>query len=121
MAEMATYIGIEQRTVTANAAIGRGLRGTLNSSGTLDLSAIGVAGDYVALHDIEANKPGAAASIAGGGKVPAVASEATLVGDIAYSAASGQFSKTAAGAVAVGKWVLAASGAGVLGEVELSV
>jgi hypothetical protein len=119
MAEMATYIGIEPRTINANVAIARGLRGTLNSSGTSDLSPIGEVGDMVALADIEAAKPGPAASVHGGGKVPAVASEATIVGDLAYSAASGRFSKTAAGAVAIGRWTLAASGAGVLGEVEL--
>jgi hypothetical protein len=120
MAEMATYIGIEPRTINAaGAALARGLRVALNSSGTYDLAGIGVSGEFVTLHDIEANKPGAAASVGGGGKVPAVSSEACAVGDIAYSAASGQFSKTASGAVVMGKWTLATTGAGVLGEVEL--
>ena len=41
------------------------------------------------------------------------------IGDSAYSAASGKFSKTSTNAVLCGKWVLAASGDGVLGEVEL--
>jgi hypothetical protein len=59
--------------------------------------------------------------MSGGNKVPAVASEAVAVGDPAYTAAAGKFSKTSSSATLVGKWVLAASGDGVLGEVELSV
>jgi hypothetical protein len=119
MAEMASYIGIEPRIINAaGVAIARGLRATLNSSGTYDLAGIGVKGDMIALADIEANKPGPAASLNGGGKVPAVASEAVAVGDAAYSAASGQCSKTSAGAVALGKWTQPASGAGVLSEIE---
>jgi hypothetical protein len=120
MAEMATYIGIEPRTINANAALARGIRVTLNSSGTCDASGITDAGDYVTLQAIEAAKPGAAASMRGGGKVPAVASEAVAVGDPAYTAASGKFSKTSgSSAVLVGKWALAASGVDVLGEIEL--
>jgi hypothetical protein len=121
MADMASYIGIEPRTINAaGVAIARGLRTQLNSSGTHDLAPIGVKGDFVALTDIEANKPGAAASMNGGGKVPAVASVACVVGDLAYSAANGQFSNIATGATACGKWTQPASGAGVLGEVELN-
>jgi len=121
MAEMATYIGIEPRTVTANAAVSRGQRVTLNSSGTVDVQDNTAAGDYVAITDIEAGKVGEVASMSGGGKVPALASEATNVGDLAYTATTGRFSKTSTSNVAVGRWVLAASGAGVLGEVELGV
>src|SRR6516162_6014504 len=110
MAEMATYIGVIPRTVTANAAAVRGTRLTLNSSGTCDAAAITDVGDYIALQAIEAAKTGAAASIHGGGKVPAVASGAVAVGDPAYTAASGKFSNTSgSSAVLVGKWALAAS------------
>lgn len=120
MAEMASYIGVEPRTIIANVAIARGLRTVLNTAGTHDLAGIGVKGEFIALHDIEATKTGAAASMNGGGKVPAVASEAVAIGDPAYSAASGQSSKTAAGAQLLGKWTQPASGAGVLSEIELN-
>lgn len=120
MAEMATYVGIEPRTVTANAAAVRGIRLTLNSSGTCDAAGITDAGDYVSLAAIEAAKTGPAVSIHGGGKVPALASEAVAVGDPAYTAAAGKFSKSSgSSAVLIGKWALAASGDGVLGEIEL--
>jgi len=122
MAEMATYVGIVQRTITANAALARGIRASLNSSGTCDASAITDAGDYVTLAAIEAAKPGPAASMHGGGKIPAISSEAVAVGDPAYTAASGKFSKTSgSSAVLVGKWALATTGVDVLGEIELAV
>jgi hypothetical protein len=116
----ASYIGIEPRTQIATAADqARGIRVTLNSSGLTAASAIGVRGDYVTLTAITASTAGAVASMSGGGKVPALASEAVAVGDAAYSAANGKFSKTSTNAVLVGKWTMAASGDGVLGEVEL--
>ena len=117
MAEMATYIGSEPRAITASAAIARGLRCSLNSGGTCDLQDDSAVGDYVALHDIEAGKRGAAAGLYDGGKVPAVASEAVAVGDPAYIADNGRFSKTE-GTILLGTWSLGAS-AGALGEVEL--
>jgi len=119
MAEMAANVGQVPRTINANGALARGLRCTLNSSGTCDLSAIGVRGDYITAVDIPALSAGVGYPTGGGGKVPAVASVAVAVGDPAYSAAAGQFSNVSTGAVLMGKWVLAASGAGVLGEVEL--
>lgn len=121
MAEMATYAGAKPRTITANAALARGLRVTLNSSGTCDVQDASAAGDYVTLQAVEALKTGAAVNIASGCKVPALASEATTVGDAAYAAASGKFSKTSTNATLVGRWTLAASGDNVLGEVELGV
>lgn len=122
MAEMATYVGIKPRTILANAALGRGLRVSLNSSGSFDASAITDAGEMVTLTAIEAAKVGPAVSIHAGGKVPAQATEAVAVGDPAYTAAAGQFSKTSgSSAVLAGKWSLAASGANVLGEIELGL
>lgn len=121
MAELASYIGIEPRTIKATAvAQARGIRVTLDSSGTTAASAIGVRGDYITLQAIAASDFGLAASTSGGGKIPVVASEATAVGDAAYSAADGKVSKTSGGgAVLMGKWTLAASGDGILGEIEL--
>lgn len=120
MATQATYVGIEPRTVIPTAvAVQRGLRYTLNSSGLVAASAIGVRGDFIALTDAAASEAFAAASMQGGGKVPAVASETTTVGAAAYSAANGQTSVTSTSAVLIGKWTTATA-ANALGEVELS-
>lgn len=119
MAEMATNVGVTPRTGIANAALSRGLRVTRNSSGTLDLQDATARGDYVCGQDIVAGKAGEVYEMGGGGKVPAVASAASTVGALAYSAAAGQFGVSSTNAVLVGRWVLAASGSGVLGEVEL--
>lgn len=119
MAEMATYIGIEPRTVIAGVAIGRGQRVTLDVNGVAQIQDNTAKGDFVALHDIESGKSGAVASLYGGGKVAALASEATIAGDLAYTATTGRFSKTTTSNVLLGRWTQPASGAGVLGEVEL--
>ncbi len=120
MAELATNIGTVPMTVlTTAASVARGLRVTLDASGTVSVSAIGVRGDYVTETDIPASTYGAANPSGNGAKVSAVASEAVAVGDPAYSAASGKFSKTSTNAVLMGKWVQAASGDGVLGVVLL--
>lgn len=121
MAEMATYRNANPVTILANAALVRGVRVTLNSSGSCDVQDATAAGDYVTLTAIEAAKTGAAINTASGCKVPALASEACAVGDAAYAAAAGKFSKTSTNATALGRWTLAASGDGVLGEVELGV
>src|SRR5262245_5718939 len=120
MAEIATYIGVEPRTVqNGGSAIARGLRCTLQSTGLVAVQDNTARGDFVTAHDIAAHEAGEAFSMQGGGKVPAVASEATLVGDPAYTATAGRFSKTTTSNVLVGRWTQPASGAGVLGEVEL--
>jgi|SRR5215472_10655198 len=119
MAEMATYIGIEPRTVIANATISRGTRLTLNSGGTADVQDNTAKGDFVALTDGVTGQPLEVASVYGGGKVPALAAEAVTAGTAAYTNTSGRFGVTTASNVLIGKWVLAASGAGVIGEVEL--
>jgi hypothetical protein len=121
MAEMASYLAVDPITITANATLVRGVRVSLNSSGTCDVADATTAGDYVTLTAIEAAKPGTAVNTAGGGKVPALASEAVAVGDAAYAAAAGKFSKTTTNATLLGRWTLAASGDGVLGEVLLGV
>jgi len=125
MAELATYVGIEPRSINnGTTALVRGVRVTRASDGTVAVADATTRGDYVTLHDIAAStttvtESGSAASMSGGGKVPALASEATVVGDDAYAAASGKFSKTSTNAAFVGRWTLAASGNNVLGEVEL--
>src|SRR6266446_4898129 len=120
MAEMAANIGVVPRTITAGAAaIARGLRTVLNASGTHDLAGATVRGDFVSAVDMGIGEVAIAYPTAGGGLVPAVASVAVSVGDSAYSAANGRFTNVSTGAAYLGKWMLAASGAGVLGEVEL--
>lgn len=120
MAELATYTGVTpiSKKLTAVAAA-RGVRLVLDSSGTVSVAGSTVRGDYVSMQDGAASEVIIVTPLGTPAKVPALASEATVVGDIAYSAASGKFSKTATSAVAVGKWTLAASGDGVLGEVQL--
>ncbi len=118
MAEMATNIGVIPRTIQANVAIARGLRAILNASGTFDLAGATVRGDMVAAHDIAAAAAGAGYSLGGGGKVAAVAATTVAVGDLAYSAANGQFTNVSTNAVYLGKWALAAA-QNALGEVEL--
>jgi hypothetical protein len=71
------------------------------------------------LVDGKLGEPVAVASMSGGGKVAAQASEAVAIGDLAYSVAGGQTSKTVTSAVLVGRWTQASAGAGALAEVEL--
>jgi len=105
MSTVATQIIPIQTTVKAtNVAIGRGIRVTLDSSGTVSASAIGVRGDYITTQAIDASGYGTAAPLGLGGSIPVVASETTAVGDPAYSAASGQTGKTSTNAVYMGKW-----------------
>jgi hypothetical protein len=108
-----------QKTVTAtNVAIGRGIRVTLNSSGLVAASGAAESGDYITLQAIPASGTGLVAPISSGGSVPVQASETTAVGDLAYSAASGQVSKTSTNAVLIGKW-LQVGAANALAVVEL--
>lgn len=109
-----------QKTVTAtNVALARGIRVTLDSSGLVAASAIGVRGDYITLQAIPASGKGLAAPIAQGGSVPVQCSETTAVGDAAYSAASGQTSKTSTNAVLMGKF-LQVGAANALAVIELA-
>ncbi len=105
MATCATQIVPIQQTVTTTAAaVGRGIRVSLNASGLVAASAIGVRGDFITVQAIAASSTGLAAPIQPGGSIPVVASETTAVGDLAYSAASGQTSKTSTNAVLIGVW-----------------
>jgi len=120
MPELATYIGAKPRSVlNGSNSCSRRTRVTLLASGVITLQDNTARGDYVLLTDAEPNKPVAAAAIQAAGKVPALAFESVAVGDEAYTATQVRFSKTAAGGALMGHWVQAASGVGVLGEVEL--
>lgn len=119
MANPASYEAAAPRTINLTAAaVSRGVRVALNGSGLCAAAAVGVRGDFVTAQAGAASESIAAFGTQSG-RVPALASEAVAVGDTAYSAASGKFSKTSTNAVLMGVWTLAASGDGVLGEVEL--
>lgn len=121
MAEATSYIGVTPRTaILTNAAVGRGLRITRDSTGSCAVAPAATKGEYVTMVDGDALKPVMVQAMGNGGKVPAVASEACAVGDQAYAAANGKFSKTSTNAALCGRWTLAASADGVLGEVELT-
>lgn len=119
MADAATYIGVVPRTIQlTNAAIGRGLRVVRGSDGTCTLAAATVRGDYVTMVDGAISEYISAASLSGGGKVGAYASEAVNAGDLAYAAANGQFSKTSTNAALLGRWTTTTA-VNTLGEVEI--
>lgn len=122
MAELAALTGATLISKNASAVdIVRGVRVALNSSGLVAVADITVRGDYVSATAVTASTAGAFVAMQQGAIVPALASEAAAIGDPAYGAASGKFSKTSGGgAVLCGVWCLAASGNGVLGEVQLS-
>jgi hypothetical protein len=127
MAELASYNGIIPRTVICGStAIPRGARCTLQSTGVVNITADQTTrGDYVVIDDngLVANTAGAIASMSGGGSVPALFDAAIAVGALVYAASSanpGYFSgSSASSALVVGRCTLAASAAGVLGQVEL--
>lgn len=120
MPDLSTYIGITPVSVRlTNAAVTRGVRLVRDSSGTVSVAAVGVRGDYVSITEGAANEVIMAVPTGTPAKVPAMASEAVTVGALAYSAANGKFSVTATSAVVVGRWVQAATGDNVLGEVQL--
>lgn len=120
MAEIATYINATPRTILLTAAaVARGLRVIRSSTGACAVADATARGDYMTLDDIPASSYGRGQSMSGPAEVPAVASEAVVVGDLAYAAAAGKTSKTSTNAALVGRWTQAASADGVLGTVQL--
>lgn len=120
MADMTSDLAIQPITIKATSvAQARGVRVTLASTNDTAVADATTRGDFVTLQAIAASDYGAAASASGGGKVPALASEAVAIGDLAYAAAAGKFSKTSTNAAYLGRWTQAASGDGVLGQVLL--
>jgi hypothetical protein len=120
MAELATYIGVTPRSINLkNTAVVRGVRVFRASTGLCEVADATTRGDYVTATSGVGLETIQAFSMAEGGKVPALANEACAVGDAAYAGAAGKFSKTSTNAAVLGRWTLAASADGVLGEVEL--
>lgn len=128
MAILASSRAVEPITIqnSTSAELARGVRVILGSDGTCSVAGATVAGQFVTDQVIPISSAGATPktglgySLSDGGQVPALASEAVAVGDAAYSAASGKFSKTSTNAIYLGVWAIAASGDGVLGAVQLN-
>lgn len=119
MAELSTSLHPVHVTCKAAAGVSftRGLRGQLDATNTYVLGLIGEKGQ------ITCEVPTEAAAgyflgnqINGSAAIPAVASEAVVPADIAYSAAAGKTSKTSAGAVRIGVW-RTTTAADALGEI----
>ncbi len=121
MAELAAYTNAPGFTAHLTAAsVARGIRLTMDSSNTYSASAISVRGDVVSAQAGAASEFIDVFSLQNGSIVPMTASEAIVVGDAIYSAATGLVSKTSGGgAVLLGKANTAASGTGILFEVLL--
>lgn len=120
MADFATYIGVIPQSVPLDSsAVARGLRVTRGTNGLFTVQDATARGDMVTLRDGVASEVVDGAPMGTPAKVPALAGEATTVGATAYSFAGGKFGVTSSGAVIVGRWTVAASGNGVLGEVQL--
>jgi len=122
MAELITTINAVPVTAKAGAGVSftRGLRGVLDSSGTYTLAGVGEHGQLVADTPTEAAAGYfLGCALAGGTTIPAVTSESVVIGEVAYTAASGKFSKTSTSAVRVGMWVQGATADGALGIIFL--
>lgn len=113
MADLAGTVNAQFITVIPTAvALARGVRVALNASGLVAVADATVRGDFVTDTAAAASEPCAAVALQAGSIVAALASEAVVIGDTAYSAASGLFSKTSTNAILCGKWIQdAASGA----------
>lgn len=121
MAELAALTGATLFTgIATSVAQVRGVRVILDTTRTLSVADHTVRGDYVTTQAVAASGVGAYVSMQQGAIVPALSNTACAVGDIAYSADSGKFSNSSASsAIKCGIWVLATTGDGVLGEVQL--
>jgi hypothetical protein len=139
MAEMATYIGVQPRTASADPAvappgIARGTRVSYTTPPTAGYPTVVVTpgttaiGDFICITNLEVvlvggvnvPKAGEVVSMHGGGKVPILTTVAVNSGDAAYTAANGQATNVATGATFIGTFTQTTAGAGIA-EVELGV
>lgn len=121
MAELASSCGIIPRTIIVGAStLARGVRVIKDSAGVCAVAGATVRGDFTTLIPGLTGEAISAVSMGTGGKVPALAGEASCdAGDAAYAFASGAYGVTSGGgAVLVGKWA-STTASGKLGEVEL--
>lgn len=120
MAEIATYIGVTPISLPLGAAaVARGLRVTRGTDGLFVVQDASARGDAVTIRDGVASEVSSGVPAGTPARVPALAGEAATAGALAYSFAGGKFGVTSASAVLMGRWALAASGANVLGTVDL--
>lgn len=105
MANPITTLGVTPITAKANTAVSftRGLRGVINSAGSFDLAGISEVGQIVADTPTDAAAGYfLAASMQESVAIPFVASENVNAGDVVYTAANGQVSKTSTNATRLG-------------------
>jgi hypothetical protein len=117
MSELATYLGCVPQTINADSvALALGVRVTRESSNLFVVQDATARGDMVTLATALANGAGIASAV---GQVPALSTVPTNTADLAYTAASGQFTNVSTNAVLMGRWVQGAPASGTLGVVEL--
>ena len=126
MSELITTLGVKQISAKAKSGTAfatRGLRGSLQSDGTYDLSAIADVGQIVS--DVPTSAAGSVflgAVINTSITIPAVvaAGISPAVGDTAYTAAAGTFSNVInTSGVLIGTWKQIAA-AGAVGEIIIN-
>ena len=124
MADQATYIAIEPRTVkvTTTGTMGavahtRGTRVNRIADGTVAIADNTTRGQFITLTDGLVGYHCLAAAVQNGEKVPAIASVAVNAGDPAKADLNGLTSNTGAGPL-LGAWTTTTA-ANTLGEIEL--
>lgn len=120
MAEMASYVAIQPRTIQVGAtALARGFRVLKDSAGVCAVADATVRGDFITLVGGAIGEYISAVAIANGEKVPAYAGEASCdAGDLAYAFAGGKTGVTSTNAALLGKWATTTA-VNTLGEIEL--
>lgn len=120
MAEMASYVAIEPRTIIVGAStVAKGFRVTKDSTGVCAVADATIRGEFVTLATGLTGEAICAVDTASGGKCIAYAGEASVdAGDLAYAFAGGKFGVTSTNAALMGKWTTTTA-VNTLGEVEL--
>jgi len=105
--------------VTSGSTIsGRGYRCAVQSDGTYNLAGVNEPGQVVSDTPVDSgNGQFLGARIGQSGSIPAVSTEVTTPGSVAYTAVSGQFCQTSTSATRIGIWVQGVSASGGLGIV----
>ena len=105
--------------VTSGSTIsGRGYRCAVQSDGSYNVASISEPGQVVSDQPSDSgNGQFLGCRIGQSGSIPAISIEPTSPGNVAYTAATGQFSQTATSATRIGIWVQGVSASGGLGIV----
>ena len=120
MAEMASYVAIEPRTIIVGAStIAKGFRVTKDANGVCAVAGDTIRGEFVTLQTGLTGEAIAAVDTASAGKCIAYAGEAGVdAGDAAYAFAGGKFGVTSTNVALMGRWTTTTA-VNTLGEVEL--